>query len=156
MPLPDADKNTSDILDFLTDACSDIIDVQTDTGIVKQQLLNTDKVYYKTQIVNAPNFSRFVLELENFKAMATEAKYNMSKPRADQLASEILAYVNSFKLSIDAKSSESLRDKYNTQGTLVHEILKNKVEKAYTLKGDLKKSFWQGFTGRDGQEEAQG
>ena len=156
MPIPEADKSITDALDFLTDACSDIIEVETDRGLMKQQILNTDKVYYKTQMVNSPYFSRFVLELENFKAMADQCQHSMSRARAAVMSKQILAYVNSFKLSIDAKSSESLRDKFNTQGTLVHQMLSNKIEKSYTLKGELKKSFWQGFTGRDGQEESQG
>lgn len=154
--MPEIDKNISDALDFLSDACSDIIEVQTEAGPQRQQILNTKKVYYKTQIVNSPNFSRFVLELENFRGMADQAKYNMAGPRANQLKEEIIAYYDSFQLSVDAKSSESLRDKYNTQGTLMHEILKNKVEKAYTLKGETKKSFIGGFLGRDGQDEGQG
>ena len=154
MGFPEADKNITDALDFLTDACSEIIDVEQDGRIVKQQILNTDKVYYKTQMVNSPHFSRFVLELENFKGMADQCFNNMSRPRANVIAKQILSYVNSFKLSIDAKSSESLRDNLNTQSTLIHNILSNKVERSITLKGEAKKSFMNGFLGRDGQEES--
>ena len=156
MVLPDADKNISDALDFLSDGCSYISEVEGENGPEKRQMVDYDRIYYKTQLVNHPNFSRFVLELENFKLMAQQAQYNMSGPRAKQLSEDILAYVRSFQLSIDAKSSETLRDKYNTQGALVHQLLSNKIEKSYNLKGETKKSFISGFLGRDGQEEGQG
>ena len=155
MPIQEQEKNTSDLFDFLSDACSDVIEIETDQGIERVKILNTKKVYYKTQMVNSPHFSRFVKELEDFEAMGDKAKYFMAEPRALQLKEEIISFVRSFQYGMDAKSSESLRDKYNTQGTLIHEFLKNKVEKAYTLKGETKKSFLHGFLGRDGQEEYQ-
>ena len=150
MGIPDSEKATTDLLDFLTDACSDNVSVTTDTGTHIEQILNTKKVYYKTQMVNYPGFSRFVKELEDLEAMSEQVYDHMSKPRASVISKQIMSYVNSFRYSIDAKSSESLRDKHNTQGTLVHELLKNKVERAFTLKDEMKKSVFEGWFGKDG------
>ena len=117
-------------------------------------MLNPKRVWYKTHIVNSPTFGRFVFELENFGNKAAQCFNNMSKARALVIASQIADLVESFNYSIDAKSSESLRDKNNTQTTLIDKINRYRIEKAYHVKGEMKKSFMDGMLGRDGQQEA--
>jgi len=79
----------------------------------------------------------------------------MYRARALVFAEQITEIVKSFKYSIDAKSSESIRDVNNTQSTLIDKINRNKIEKAYTIKGDAKKSFMDGLLGREAENEQQ-
>ena len=68
---------------------------------------------------------------------------------------QIYGIIESYKRSIDAKSSESRRDENNAQSTLIDKINRNKIEKIYSVKGEAKKSFMSGMLGRDGQAETQ-
>ena len=79
----------------------------------------------------------------------------MSKPRAVVMTQQIMAIGASFRRSMDAKSSESLRDKLNTQSTLIDKLNRTKSERAITLKGEMKKSFMDGMLGREGQRETE-
>jgi hypothetical protein len=110
-------------------------------------------VWWKTNIINGPTFGRFAFYLKEFERMAEDAFDNMYGSRAMSMAKDILAIGQSFRRSIDAKSSESLRDKNNTQSTLIDKINRNKVERAYTMKGAVKNSMWDGIMGRDREKD---
>ena len=74
--------------------------------------------------------------------------------RAKDFAHQVVDIGTSYRRSIDAKSSESQRDKINSQSTLIDKINRNKIEKVYTSKiEDTKKSFADIFLGRDKEKE---
>ena len=148
--IPRADKEHNDLIDIIIEASQSVETVETEEGQTQKQLvLDPERVYWKTHIVNSPTFARFVYELKELEHLALQCKNHMSWKRAEVLKTQIMNLVASFKYSIDAKSSESLRDKNNTQSTLIDKINKNKIEKAYTIKDDAKKSIWSGLVGND-------
>ena len=79
----------------------------------------------------------------------------MSKPRAKVMAQQIMAIGASFRRSIDAKSSESLRDKLNTQSTLIDKLNRTKSERAITFKGEMKRSLKDAFLGKEAERQAE-
>ena len=80
-------KEHSDVVDFLTDACKVLKDVKDPNGIIHQELvLDTKRVWCKTQSVNSNYFGRNILELEQFENLADECYFHMSGPRAQVLA----------------------------------------------------------------------
>ena len=154
--IPESQKQHNDLIDFLSDACQHVEEVELPDGTVEKQLVTDPEIaWWKTNLVNSPTFGRFAFELKNFEGLAAQCYNNMSAPKAKVMAQQILAIGSSFRRSIDAKSSESLRDKLNTQSTLIDKLNRNKVEKAYTVKGEIKKSFMDGFLGREGQREVE-
>lgn len=154
MSIPQTQKEHTDALDLLVDACKIIDTTQDLDGRLVQTLhLDPKKAWYKTQIVNSPTFARFVFELEEFERLSEEVKFYMTQNRAAVLAAQIKGIVKGWGYSIDAKSSESLRDKHNSQATLLDKMQKNKVEKAITLKDEAKKSMLEGWLGRETNEE---
>ena len=86
--------------------------------ILEQLVLDTERVYWKTHNVASPYFGRSVLELKQFENCALDCFNHMSAPRAQVLAKQITQGVLAYKYSIDAKSSESQRDKNNASMTL--------------------------------------
>ena len=123
-------------------------------GTIEKQLVTDPEIaWWKTNLVNSPTFGRFAFELKSFEGLSEQCYNNMSKPRAKVMAQQIMAIGASFRRSIDAKSSESLRDKLNTQSTLIDKLNRTKSERAITLKGELKKSVMDGMLGREGQRE---
>lgn len=118
-------------------------------------MLDPEKAWWKTQIVNSPTFARFAFELKELERLAEDCENNMSGPRAIKIGEQIKAIGLDYRYSIDAKSSESLRDKHNTQATLLDKMQKNRIERAYTLKGEAQKGLMRGLFGGNSNEEEQ-
>jgi hypothetical protein len=81
--------------------------------------------------------------------MALQSHENMCTDRSNQMSHDILEISQSFRRAIDAKSSESLRDKNNSQSVLIDKVGRNRVEKVYTMKDQVNKSLINSFLGRD-------
>lgn len=154
--IPESDKPTNDIVDMIIEGCQTIETIKGRDGAETRQLtLNPKKVWYKTHIINSPTFGRYALYREMLEDKATQCFYNMSTSRAQKLANEILDLCESYDFSIDAKSSEILRDKNNTQSNLIDKINRNKIEKQYTIKDEVSKGMLDGFLGRKVNQDAQ-
>ena len=152
--LQENQKEHSDVVDFLTDACKVLKDVKDPNGIIHQELvLDTKRVWCKTQSVNSNYFGRNTVELEQYENFADECYFHMSGPRAQVLSAQIRAGCMPYRYSIDAKSSESQRDAHNAQMTLIDKLNKNKTEKVYTLKGDAKRSMMDGILGKKVEQD---
>ncbi len=152
--LEESEKDHSGVIDFITDACKVLKDVEGPDGKLMEQLvLDTERVYWKTHNVASPYFGRSVLELKQFENCALDAFNHMSAPRAMVLAKQITQGVLAYKYSIDAKSSESQRDKNNASMTLVDKLNKNKSEHVYTVRGDARKTIMDGILGRDAEKD---
>ena len=152
--MPEPDKRLQDLIGILTEASQDItIGVGENGEETKTLQLDPEKLYWGTRLINSDKFGRFVLVLKRLEQKAFEAKNNMTLPRAINMAEGILASVKAYKYSIDAKSSETLRDKNNPQSSLLHLLGKNKSERKITVGGAGKKTFMDGLVGRAGEDE---
>jgi len=139
---------------MLTEGSQKIVEITNEDGTVSKILtVDPEVIYWKTQIVNSPHFSRFVFELKIFQALGTMAKNHMSEERASVLKSQIDEIVLAYRYSIDAKSSETLRNKQNTQSNLIDKLNRVKIEKSYTTKDKVEKSFWQSVIGAESKQE---
>lgn len=152
--IPESQKTHNDLIDILIESAQKVEEVdQPDGTKMKQLVLDPEIIWWKTGIVNSPSFGRFAFELKEFERLGVKCFDNMHKDRARTMAHEILDIGMSFRRSIDAKSSESLRDKHNTQSTLIDKINRNKIEKAYTIKGEKKRALSDAILGREGEKE---
>ncbi len=152
--MPEPDKRLQDLVGILIEGSQDVnVGVGENGEEIKTLQLDPEKLYWSTRLINSDRFGRFVLILKRLEQKAFEAKNNMSLPRAVNLAEGILASVKAYKYSIDAKSSETLRDKNNSQSSLLHLLGKNKSEKKITIAGQGKKTFMNGLIGQSGEEE---
>jgi len=152
--IPESEKHHADLIDILIEASQTIEEIEQADGTKQKQLiLDPEIMWWKTGIINSPTFGRFAFELKEFERQAEECFDNMPRDRAYEMAKDILEIGKSYRRSIDAKSSESLRDKNNTQGTLIDKVIRNKIEKAYTIKGEGGKSLLAGLMGKDEERE---
>jgi len=136
------DQTQKDLIDLITESAQTIVDQEDENGkIVKVLTVDPEIIYWKTQIVNSPNFSRFVFELKNFERLGKEAKNHMSKERAKILEQQINEISLAYRYSIDAKSSETLRDKHNTQSNLIDKLNRVKIEKSISIDERAKQSW---------------
>jgi hypothetical protein len=153
--IPEDSEKRNDVIDFLIDGMQDIKSVEQEDGSVRRETeFNPEIAWYKGHMINQP-FGRHALMIKQVENLAREAQYFMSPERAEEISSGILSIVESYKRSIDAKSSETYKDANNNQTSLVQLLGKNKQERMYTVKGDAKKTFMDGLLGRDGQAESE-
>ena len=135
------DQTQKDLIDLLTESAQKIIEQEGEDGkIAKVLVTDPETIYWKTQIVNSPNFSRFVFELKNFERLAKEAKNHMSKERAIVLEKQINEISIAYRYSIDAKSFETLRNRHNTQSNLIDKLNRVKIEKSILVNEKDKQS----------------
>lgn len=152
--IPESEKPTNDIVDMIIEGSQTIEIVKARDGTESRQLtLNPKKIWYKTHIINSPTFGRYTLFREMLEDKAAQCFNHMSQERAQKLANEIMDLCESYDYSIDAKSSECLRDKNNTQSTLIDKINRNKIERQYTIKDEVQKGMLDGFLGRKVQQD---
>ena len=148
------DNNLRDIIDILSEGAQDWHEYVDENGDIQRKLeIDPEKLYWSTRIVNSPFFGRFILILKRLEQKAHECKNNMSLPRAINMSTDIIAMVKGYKYSVDGKASESIRDKNNTQGTLLHLIRKQSIEREYIAKNEKSKALLGGLLGNNKEEE---
>ena len=148
------DNNLRDIIDILSEGAQDWHEYVDENGDIQRKLeIDPEKLYWSTRIVNSPFFGRFILILKRLEQKAHECKNNMSLPRAINMSTDIIAMVKGYKYSVDGKASESIRDKNNTQGTLLHLIRKQSIEREYIAKNEKSKALLGGLLGNHKEEE---
>lgn len=152
--IPESQKENSDLIDLLTTSFQKIVTVEGEDGKPQKQLeLETKRAWWQLHSVASNTLGRFALELENFERKALQAKYHMSKERADDFAENIMGIVDAYRSSVDAKSSESLSDKNNAIQTLIDKIKSNRAERRYIVKDEVKKGMLAGLMGRDQERD---
>jgi len=149
--IPDSDKQNNDVIDLISTAAHHMELIEEDGKMKQGLVLDPESLYWSTRSVNSTTLGRFVYELKQLEALAYEAANHMSFKRAEVLKQQILRLVDSYKKSIDSKASESKRDENNSQLTLIDKLSKNKQERVYTVKEDVKGSLFSGMFGNNGK-----
>lgn len=147
----DYEQNHKDITSILKDGMSvpEIIEGKDGNPVIAWKI-NEKSAWWKTHNINSSRFGLLGEAVEYLDTLADDAQYNMSKPRADIISKQIKGVVNNvLKLSIDAKSSETMRDTRTAQTSLTDKYLKNKQERVIDLKGEAKKSLLAGILGNE-------
>lgn len=141
-------------MDLLVDACQTVDYVEMPDGkIGKQLILDPEKAWWKTHLVNSPYFGMFAKVLRNLEGMADDARNHMAAPRAEVLARQLIRYCLDYRYSIDAKSSETLRDKHNTQPALIDKMQKSQIPHAFNPKEEVKSSIFSGLFNSGNNED---
>lgn len=152
--IPESQKENNDLVDLLTTSFQKVEDFETDDGKPDKRLVIDPKTaWWQLHNVASNTLGRLALELEQFERKAEEAKHHMCTERAVVFGKQIQGIVDSYKYSIDAKSSESLSDKNNAIQTLTDKIKSNKIERRYVMKDEVKKSMWDGLVGKDRERD---
>lgn len=147
--IPEGSPRYNDLVDVIIQSVTKNVDLeQKDGSITKEQIIDGEGLWWKTNKIASNMFGAFAFEEKEFERMGDECFNNMSYPRAIQYQKQILAIGQSLRSSMDAKSSESRLDKHNARQTMVDTIGRNRVEKIYSLKGDVKRSLGDTLTGR--------
>ena len=144
----------NDVIDLLIESVQQVVERADENGVMQRVIEpDNESLYFKTQLINSAAFASCVLKLRWLKNLGTEAYYNMCFERAQVIEKQLDNWYKGYKYSFDAKSSETLRDKHNTQSSLIHIMNRNHMERSITLKGEMGKSMMDGIMGRESQKE---
>lgn len=155
--IPESQKENNDLVDLLTTSFQKVVLVETpDHKLEKQLELDTNRAWWQLHSVASNTLGRFALELENFARKGLQARHHMSKERADDFKENIMGLVDSYRSSVDAKSSESLSDKNNAIQTLIDKIKSNKIDRRYIMKDEAKKGILSGIVGHQRERDQEG
>ena len=154
MPVSDGQEKHNDLIDLIIQASTKTVNIKNDDGaIYQEQQMDADSIWWKTHTISSNKFGALAFEIKEWERMAQQSHENMCEERANQISHDIMEISQSFRRSIDAKSSESLRDKNNSQSVLIDKVGRNRVEKVYTMKDQVNKSLINSFLGRDRERD---
>lgn len=143
-------SGNNDTVDIVLQSVQRSKQVEDDDGkITIIQYMDDLALWCKTLSVASNVLSQTIFELMEFIRNGLNAKNNMCKERALLWEHEAIEIAESVKKALDSKSSESIRNKDNSQGTLIDKINRNSVEKIYTMKDTAKKSLWDSILGKE-------
>lgn len=152
--IPEGTPRYNDLVDVVIQSVTKYEDIeQKDGTISKEQIIDNEGLWWKTNKIDSEKYGALAFEIKEFERMAKEAFNNMTFARATQYANQIMDIGKSIRSSMDAKSSESRRDKHNAKQTMIDTIGRNRVEKIYSIKDEAKKSGMSAFLGGKSRDE---
>jgi len=156
MPIiPESEKTITDMVDVVLESWKEPQTVEMEDGKFKvERVINERRAWWQTHHIGTNSLGRFALERENLGNLFKNAAYHMTSYRADSLQKQGLMLCQAYDYSIDAKSSECLRDNNNAQMTLLSMLAKAKTERQFSVKGEINKSVMDGILGRKANEQA--
>lgn len=156
MQIPDTNTPTQDLLALITTAHTRHKFVEGIDGKLEEiQELDEEGIFWQTQNVNSQFLGTFVKEYKDTESLAEDAFNHMSKPRAISFSKQLLGRLAPYRYAVEAKSSETVRDKNNNQPNMIDKIKQNRVERKYVLPKEGTKSFLDGLLGRDKDKDAE-
>lgn len=145
--IPETEKNQQDAVDLVLQGTKKYVKVLKEGVEINEEVIDSNSVWWKTQLVNSPTFGLLAFELENLESFAQQAFNYMSPERAEIIGRQILDFCLSIRRAIDAKSSETKMDKNNNQNSLIDRVMRMKQERYISIKDDMKKNGLAGFIG---------
>lgn len=143
-------SSTNDTVGIVLQSVQRSKQVEDDDGkITIIQYQDDLALWCKTLSVASNTLSQTIFELMEFIRNGLSARNNMCLERAMLYEHEAIEIGESVKKALDSKSSESMRNKDNSQGTLIDKINKNSVEKIFSIKGETKRSLWDSIMGKE-------
>ena len=152
--ISDSQRDDQDLVELLKTSFQKPVIIKDENGRDVSALeMDTNRAWWQLHSVASNTLGRFALELEEFARKAVQAKRHMSRERAKDFSENILGIVESYRSTVDAKSSESISEKNNSIQTLMDKIKSNKIERRYVVKDEVKKGLFSGFVGRDQERD---
>ena len=154
MMRPEEENNHEGAIAFLHDACQTIEMVEGEDHVFRpEQVLNWKRVWWKTLTVTSNRLGEHAKNIEDLESMARDAHNFMHRSRADVLKRQILESVENYRLALDSKSSESVRDSHNATTTMMEKLLKNKQERVITVKDEIGRSLKDSIIGKEANQQ---
>ena len=147
--MPESDKTILDMVDVLLESWKVPHEVKDKEGnITIERIIDDRKAWWQTHHIGTNALGAFAKERENLGNLFRMAGYHMTANRAEALIKQGGLMCQAYDYSIDAKSSECIRDENNTNQTVLSMLAKAKIERQVRITGDVKQSMLDSITGR--------
>lgn len=147
---------SKDLLDVILQASQKVVEVDDPNGTghkIRQPEIDPEIIWCKTLMVNSNGLGYYIFDIKELERLGLEAENKMNRERALVFQHTMVDYITSHKRGLDGKSSESMRDKENSQSTLVDKINKTQTEKIYTAQGKVARGVLESFIHQDKQKD---
>ena len=156
MPIiPENEKTIMDMVDAVIESWKIEVSYKDAEGKTRtERRIDERRAWWQMHHIGTNALGSFAKERENLGNLFKSAKYHMTSYRSDALQTQGLMLCEAYDHSIDAKSSECMRDQNNTNQTLLSMMAKAKTERQFTVKDELKASVWDGIRGKVAKDSA--
>ena len=122
--------------------------VRRDGVDVEIESVDTEAMYWKTQLVNNNKFSNFagIVKAVEKEAWRTEEEFEWEVAIA--IRNQLLDFVDVWKTVINAKNSETVLDGDNRQSSMVDKFMNARIERVYKSDEAMKKNLLASFFGK--------
>ena len=152
--IPNSPKQPSDVIDLLFEAVQEIKEKKDENGQMQNVVeADNESLYWRTLLINNPNFGGCTLEVKKWENLMRTAKDNMCSEVAAVIFEQGMAISKGYRYAFAAKSSETIRDKHNSQSSLTHLLQRNHMEKTVTIDEKVKGGIAQSIGLRKDEEE---
>jgi len=144
------DDHLKDLIALINFGSHNVVEKVDENGVMRRTLeLDPRRIYYTTRLVNSQFLGRAVVKFLELKKLADEAINFMTPKRAEIAKKDLMTRFDNFHYGIDAKSSETVRDKDNNQSSLLHLIRKEKIEKELKFSDQKSQKMLSKWLGKD-------
>lgn len=151
--IPQNTQNQNDVFDFLADGMHERKERINEDGMLETfNEFNPKIAWYQSHIVNQP-FGRMALHLEQLYNLSQTCHDYMYYDRADPIKRGLELILDAYKRSVDAKSSETYRDKDHIQSSMINLLSRNKTEQDIRFTGDKKNAGLAKMFGLGGNDD---
>jgi len=126
-----------------------------DGSFQTERIIDERTAWWQTHHIGSNSLGRLAFYREILGNLFKNANRHMTAHRATPFREMGMMFCNAIDYSIDAKSSENLRDANNTNLTLLAMLAKAKSERQFTVKGEVGKSVMDGILGRKADQASQ-
>lgn len=148
--MPESEKNILDMVDIVLESWKSPQVVEMEDGTQRiERVIDERRAWWQTHHIGTTSLGSFAKERENLGNLFRSASYHMTKNRAEALEKQGLLLCQAYDYSIDAKSSECIRDENNAQLTLLSMLAKAKTERQINVKGELGKNVLSAYLNRE-------
>lgn len=153
--MPESEKTITDMVDVVLESWKVPQYVETADGKGNwERVIDERRAWWQTHHIGTNTLGRLALYREVLGNLFKNAGYHMTAHRAAPFQKMGLMFCNAVDYSIDAKSSECLRDSNNAQLTLLAMLAKAKTERQFTVKGEVQRSVLDGIRGKQADQSA--
>ena|SRR3989442_1096238 len=155
--MPESEKTITDMVDIVLESWKVPQYIETEDGHTKlERIIDERRAWWQTHHIGTNSLGRLALYRELLGNLFRNATDHMTAHRAISFQRQGNDFCKAIDYSIDAKSSECLRDNNNAQLTLLAMLAKAKSERQFTVKGEVGKSVLDGILGRQADKQANG
>jgi len=153
--MQESEKSVADLVDVVLESWKTERLVETEDGKTRiERVIDSRRGWWQTHHIASNQFGSLAKYREELGNLFKSASYHMTAHRAAPLIKLGMMFCESVDYSMDAKSSESVKDVNNNHMTLLTLLAKAKTERQFNVKQELSRGVLDGIIGKKADQQA--